>query len=138
MSANLIWALLSGALAVGLLGLSVATYISDLPSTGSATTTLAASTSTADEGRQLIIAKGCGGCHTIPGVSAATGEVGPYLGGVAARPRIAGGAVANSGPVDLERWLLDPRALKPSTQMPQLGLTPSEAAAIVSYLETLR
>jgi cytochrome c1 len=40
--------------------------------------------------------------------------------------------------VDLERWLLDPRALKPSTQMPQLGLTPSEAAAIVSYLETLR
>jgi cytochrome c1 len=57
---------------------------------------------------------------------------------VGARPRIATGAVANGGPADLERWILDPPAQKPGTQMPKLGLTQPEAAAIVSYLETLR
>jgi cytochrome c1 len=90
------------------------------------------------QGQQLIAQKGCGGCHTIPGVAGATANVGPNLAGVATRTTIAGGAVPNNGPQDLQRWILDPPAVKPGTQMPKLGLTEQEAQQIVAYLETLR
>jgi cytochrome c1 len=82
--------------------------------------------------------KGCGGCHTIPGVPGATGAIGPNLSGVASRPTIAAGAVPNSGPDNLKRWILDPPAVKPGTAMPKLGLTDDEATTIVAFLETLR
>ncbi len=94
--------------------------------------------SPAAEGRQLIAQKGCGGCHTIPGVQGANGNVGPNLGGVAGRTKIAGGAVANGGPDDLKKWIVDPPSLKPGTAMPKLGLTDDEATKIVAYLETLK
>jgi cytochrome c1 len=86
----------------------------------------------------LAAQKGCGGCHTIPGVAGANGTVGPALAGVAARTAIAGGAVPNTGPDDLKKWILDPPAVKPGTQMPKLGLTDQEATDIVAFLETLR
>ena len=92
----------------------------------------------AQEGQQLIAQKGCGGCHVVPGVAGATGNVGPSLAGVATRTSIAGGAVPNNGPADLQRWILDPPAVKPGTQMPKLGLTEQEAQQIVAYLETLK
>ena len=97
----------------------------------------AAELATVADGKRLILLKGCAGCHTVPGVVGANGEYAPYLGGVGSRPRVASGAVPNSGPQDLERWILDPPALKPGTAMPKLGLSPPEAAAIESYLETL-
>jgi cytochrome c len=105
------------------------------PKTGVAPTpnpTLAA------EGQTLIAQKGCGGCHIIPGIAGATGTVGPNLTGVATRESLAGGAVSNNGPDDIKRWILDPPAIKPGTQMPKLGLTDDEATRIVAYLETLR
>ena len=86
----------------------------------------------------LIVQKGCGGCHTIPGVPGANGNIGPNLAGVASRTTIAGGAVPNNGPDDLKRWILNPPAVKPGTAMPNLGLTDDEATRIVAYLETLR
>jgi cytochrome c oxidase subunit II len=89
-------------------------------------------------GAQLIVQKGCVGCHTIPGIPLATGTIGPNLGGVASRNRIAGGAVPNNGPQDLKAWIMDPPALKPGTIMPNLGLTDQEATNIVAYLETLK
>lgn len=92
----------------------------------------------AAEGRVLIAQKGCGGCHIVPGVRSATGRIGPSLEGVGARQRIAGGAVAITGPEDLTAWLLDPPALKPGTAMPNVGLTPEEAANITAYLLLLR
>ena len=92
----------------------------------------------AAEGADLIQQKGCPGCHTIPGIPGATGTVGPNLGGVASRPTIAGGAVQNNGADDIKRWILDPPAVKPGTQMPNLGLTDDEATKIATYLETLR
>jgi cytochrome c1 len=64
--------------------------------------------------------------------------VGPSLAGVASRPKIAGGAVPNSGPDDLKKWILNPPALKPGTAMPNVGLTDDEATKIVAYLETLK
>jgi cytochrome c len=92
----------------------------------------------AQQAQQLMAQKGCGGCHTVPGVPGATGNIGPNLAGVASRTTIAGGAVPNNGPADLQRWILDPPSVKPGTAMPKLELTDAEAATIVAYLETLR
>jgi cytochrome c1 len=92
----------------------------------------------AQQGQQLMAQKGCGACHTIPGVAGATGNIGPGLAGVATRATIAGGAVPNNGPADLQRWILDPPTVKPGTQMPKLGLTEQEAQQMVAYLENLR
>ncbi|HEV7663663.1 MAG TPA: cytochrome c oxidase subunit II [Chloroflexota bacterium] len=89
-------------------------------------------------GQQLVAQKGCGGCHTIPGIQGAVGTIGPSLAGVASRTRIAGGVVPNNNPDDLKKWLLNPPALKPGTQMPNLGLTDDEATKIVAFLETLK
>jgi cytochrome c oxidase subunit II len=89
-------------------------------------------------GKDLISQKGCGGCHTIPGVQGANGTIGPNLAGVASRRMIAGGAVPNTGPDDLKKWIMNPPALKPGTAMPNLGLTDDEATKIVAYLETLK
>lgn len=94
--------------------------------------------SPAAEGQQLIASKPCVGCHTIPGIPGATGTVGPNLGGVASRTKIAGGAVNNTGPDDLKKWIMNPPALKPGTLMPNLGLTDDEASKIVAYLELLK
>jgi cytochrome c len=90
------------------------------------------------EGAQILATKPCVGCHTIPGVPGATGTVGPSLAGIATRTRIAGGAVANSGPDDLKKWIENPGALKPGTAMPNVGLTEDEATKIVAFLETLK
>jgi cytochrome c len=94
--------------------------------------------SPAAEGAQIIATKPCGGCHTIPGIPGATGQVGPNLAGVASRSKIAGGAVSNAGPDDLKKWILNPPADKPGTAMPNLGLSDDEATKIVAYLETLK
>jgi cytochrome c2 len=94
--------------------------------------------SPAAEGQQLIASKPCVGCHTIPGIPGANGTIGPNLAGVASRTKIAGGAVANTGPDDLKAWIMDPPAKKPGTLMPNLGLTDDEATKIVAYLELLK
>jgi cytochrome c1 len=89
-------------------------------------------------GAQIIATKPCTGCHTIPGIPGATGTVGPNLGGVASRTKIAGGAVTNSGPDDLKKWIMDPAADKPGTAMPKVPLTDDELNYIVAFLETLK
>ena len=89
-------------------------------------------------GAALIQQKGCGACHTIPGIPGATGTIGPNLAGVASRTRIAAGAVPNNGPDDLKKWIMNPPALKPGTAMPNLGLSDDDATRIVAYLETLK
>jgi cytochrome c len=94
--------------------------------------------SPAAEGQALIASKPCVGCHTIPGIPGANGTIGPNLGGVASRTKIAGGAVNNTGPDDLKKWIMNPPALKPGTLMPNLGLTDDEATKIVAYLELLK
>jgi len=94
--------------------------------------------SPAADGAALIPMKQCPSCHTIPGIQGATGTVGPNLGGVASRAKIAGGAVDNKGPDDLKAWILDPPSKKPGTAMPKLGLSDDEATKIAAYLETLK
>jgi cytochrome c1 len=87
-----------------------------------------------DRGRQLIVQRGCGGCHTVGGVPGATGVAGPNLSNIALRPTLAGDSIPNN-PAVLEQWLLDPPALKPGTTMPKLGLSEQDARDLVAFLE---
>jgi cytochrome c1 len=88
----------------------------------------------------VILQRGCGSCHVIPNIPGAAGTIGPNLGGtppIGQRNPIAGGAVPNTSPADLTRWIMDPQVLKPGTAMPDLGLSEEEAAAAAAYLYTI-
>lgn len=88
-----------------------------------------------DQGAQLIQAYGCGTCHSIPGIEDANGLVGPPLDHFSRRSYIAG-ELRNSEE-NLQRWVADPQEVEPGTAMPDLGVTPADAADIVAYLYTL-
>jgi cytochrome c1 len=90
----------------------------------------------AQHGKQLIRSYGCGACHTIPGVRAARGLVGPPLYFFGERTMIAG-QLPNT-PENLTRWIEHPRQIEPKTAMPDLGVSASEAYDIAAYLYTLR
>jgi cytochrome c1 len=96
------------------------------------------------QGVRVILQYGCGGCHTIPNIPGASGNIGPNLGPTADLPpvsqrrTIAGGAVPNNSPADLAAWIADPPSLKPGTAMPKLGLTPDQAAAAAAYLYSIQ
>jgi cytochrome c len=89
----------------------------------------------AERGATLIEEKGCGACHTIPGVRRARGVVAPPLDRFALRSFIAG-EVANT-PDNLIRWLKEPRAIAPKTAMPAVGLTDDEARDVAAFLYEL-
>jgi cytochrome c oxidase subunit 2 len=78
----------------------------------------------------------CESCHTIAGTQA-RGTVGPNLTHVATRSTLAALTIPNT-PSELERWILDPQAVKPGNRMPDLGLSHSQAREIVSYLDSLK
>lgn len=86
-------------------------------------------------GAELLRGYTCGGCHVIPGVSAATGLVGPPLTNWASRSYIAG-SVWNT-PENLIRWIMDPAAIEPGTSMPDMDVTESQARHMAAYLFTL-
>ena len=87
-------------------------------------------------GKRLIRHYGCGTCHTIPGVKNADALVGPPLIHWAKRTYIAG-ELSNT-PDNLVRWISDPKAVEPGTDMPKLGVTTDEARNIAAYLMTIR
>ena len=89
-------------------------------------------------GRELIDQKGCTSCHAFGGVPPFTAsEVAP-VGSDAARAA----ALAPDLRFTRERyrrdqlffWLLDPKAIKPDTRMPNFDLSREEAADIAAYL----
>jgi cytochrome c len=75
---------------------------------------------------------GCIGCHTIPGVPGADGQVGTPLGGLRSRVYI-GGVVANS-PDNLVRWIVAPQTFSSNTAMPATGISEAEARDVAAYL----
>lgn len=87
-------------------------------------------------GAALIQDYGCGRCHTIPGIRAADGVVGPPLFFFSRRVYIAG-EVPNT-PENLIRWVRNPPAIEPGTAMPVLGLDEQQARDVAAYLYTLR
>ena len=91
----------------------------------------------AEEGSTLFAQKGCGGCHTVAGVS--EGVLGPNLTHFATRTSFAGSIFANND-ANLRIWLRDPQAAKPGNKMiiPGAPLTPDEITKLTAYLNTLR
>jgi cytochrome c len=87
-------------------------------------------------GKTQIVAYGCGSCHVIPGVSGASGLVGPPLTQFAHRAFIAGEVPNNSE--FLVRWISVPQSIEPGTAMPNLGVSEAQARDIAAYLYTLR
>ena len=90
----------------------------------------------AQVGKTLIVSKGCGACHVIPGVQGARGLVGPPLYFYSRRVIIAG-ELPNT-PDNLVRWLKDPKQVEPGTAMPDLNLNDQQARDVAAYLYTLR
>ncbi len=79
----------------------------------------------AEMGEILFVAKGCTQCHqnrrvTLPHFH--LGDVGPDLSAYSGSPEYLGA------------WLADPQSVKSGTIMPDLDLSESEIAALVSYL----
>ncbi|MCZ7573182.1 MAG: c-type cytochrome [Ardenticatenaceae bacterium] len=78
-------------------------------------------------GRDLFLAKGCVVCHQHAAVAEArqalgSFSVGPVLTNLSADPEF------------LRRWLKNPVAIRPTTQMPTLGLSDQEIEALVAFL----
>lgn len=86
-----------------------------------------------DMGKALFLAKGCIGCHwhaKAGAPSSAFREIGPTLTNIETVP------YANL-PNDIEflrKWLMDPKALKPGTAMPNLGLSNVEIEHLLAFL----
>lgn len=127
-------------------GLVVGALVTAQPVLG-ASTTYSQADPAVQAGMTVIQQRGCGSCHTIPGITGAAGTFGPNLGPtdseppVSQRPMIAtfpDGPVPNNSPDDLAAWILDPPSVKPGTAMPKLGLTPDEAAAAAAYLYAIQ
>ena len=88
------------------------------------------------KGRETFLANSCVGCHAIKGTTAA-GKVGPELTGFASRKQVAG-TLTPVNAANITAWLKNPQAVKPGTQMPNLGLSDQTIADITSYLLTLK
>ena len=80
----------------------------------------------------LLRRYGCAGCHTIPGVPGARGQVGGSLAGLRQRVYIAG--VVPNDADNLVRWIVAPTALDPLTAMPVTGITEPEARDVAAWL----
>ena len=86
-------------------------------------------------GLTTFSAKGCGGCHTVAGVS--QGKVGPDLTHLHSRETFAG-SMFRLNDDTLRTWLANPPGVKPGSVMPDLGLTAEEITQLIAYLETLK
>jgi cytochrome c len=82
--------------------------------------------------REVLVTYGCAGCHRIPGIPGARGQVGPALENLAGRIYISG-SLTNT-PENLVRWIQDPRAINPRTAMPVTGISEADARAAAAYL----
>ena len=79
------------------------------------------------EGRRLILASGCFGCHEIPGFEGLTFR-GPALDSIGNKVR----------PVWLTAWLTDPKSYLERSKMGNFRLTPDEVASLLGFLMAQR
>ncbi|MFL5805107.1 MAG: c-type cytochrome [Roseiflexaceae bacterium] len=93
-------------------------------STVASPTSAVASQSDAEYGRALFSAKGCVTCHHHAAVAGSD----PYTMG---NPDL---THYRPDPEFLRRWLKDPRAIRPATEMPTLGLHQDEIEALIAFL----
>ncbi len=90
----------------------------------------------AKRGKALIGSLGCGGCHLIPHVANADGNVGPPLLHVGSRVYIAG--FLRNSPDNMALWLQNPQKVLPGNAMPAMGISQKDSRDIAAYLYTLR
>lgn len=92
----------------------------------------------AAHGRALIEQKGCASCHAFGGVPPLTSDDSSAHGGELARSAALAPDLRFTRerfqPARLIEWLLDPRAMKPDTRMPNFALAPDEAADVAAYI----
>ncbi len=97
----------------------------------------------AERGRALLDAKGCGSCHLFGGAPALADGVHPLRDGeVETRSAVALApdlrfARDRYRPAELVRWLLDPKSVKADTLMPLVALTRDEAGDMAAYILTV-
>jgi cytochrome c len=84
------------------------------------------------QGVTLMTRYGCAGCHTIPGVPGADGQVGGPLAEMRKRVFIAG--VLPNTANNLIEWIVDPQAHDPHSAMPITGITRTEARDAAAWL----
>jgi len=84
------------------------------------------------KGKELIVHFGCGSCHTIKGIPAATATVGPPLQDL--RKRVYLGGVLPNTPEHLAKWIVDPSQFADKTAMPAVGVDEAQARDIAAYL----
>jgi putative membrane protein len=90
----------------------------------------------AGRGKTLVQQLGCGGCHLIPNVAHADGNVGPPLLHVGTRVYI-GGVLRNS-PENMSIWLQDPQKVLPGNAMPAMGISREDSRDITAFLYSLK
>ena len=91
--------------------------------------------SEAGEGLTLFNQKGCGGCHTVEGLS--KGATGPNLTHLYSRESFAG-SMFELNDDNLRAWLANPPKEKPGSLMPDLDLSQEEITKLMAYLKTLQ
>jgi cytochrome c oxidase subunit 2 len=87
-------------------------------------------------GEQVFMSAACATCHAIAGTPA-YGTNGPDLTHVGSRRSLASGALPNTFD-DMLRWIYNPQAIKPGTQMPAVPLSASQLRAVTAYLRSLK
>jgi cytochrome c oxidase assembly factor CtaG/cytochrome c2 len=90
----------------------------------------------AQRGALLISKYGCGGCHDIPQIANANGNVGPPLLRVGTRTFLAG-FIRNS-PENMALWIEDPQKILPGNAMPAMGVSRKDAHDMTAFLYTLK
>ncbi len=99
---------------------------SSRPAETSKSITAPAPSNLGGQGEALFIAKGCLSCHVNQRVDSRyfvfSTEVGPNL------------TSYQTSPEYLRLWLSDPKAVKPHTEMPDLGLSEAEIEALTAFL----
>jgi cytochrome c oxidase subunit 2 len=88
-------------------------------------------------GRELFLAAGCAGCHTIRGIGAG-GTIGPDLTHVASRRSLAAATLPNDAS-SFARWIVDNQHIKPENRMPPFRqFAKGELTALSAYLASLK
>ena len=90
----------------------------------------------AQRGARALPQYACSACHTIPGITSSSPNVGPPLAGIGGRSLIAG-KLANT-PDNMVRWLRHTHEVDPLTAMPEMGVSEQDARDIAAYLAALR
>jgi cytochrome c oxidase subunit II len=98
----------------------------------------------AKAGSQLFVTKTCVACHTISGVPAALGILGPNLTNLPARTTIGAGILENT-PENVVQWIRHTQTIKPGAKMGVAGpdgsfhpieMTDQEAGQLAAFLHS--